>query len=259
MGTVHTLKAALPALGAAALVDMISAAYSRNMRRARDGLNKKQARGYACYVVLTLVDDINFRNLQRRRRERGALACAFLLESCSVMLRRHGESFNHRPFHLIAVLLTTTLTRHLPSHSSRPIIHISERPTHLRIHIRPHHDPSLHSRVTPKPPPPCPAPRVRVGRSIRRSLPTTSPKRRRSLPCPMRISKSSRHTAPLPMPPPSRSSRRRSRTVRQVSTRRSVSRYHHSPLSTHIPIHTHVLAGVRHRSRPSASLGYCRR
>jgi 26S proteasome regulatory subunit T1 len=32
-----------------------------------------------------------------------------------------------------------------------------------------------------------------------------------------------------------------------------------SLLYTHIRIHTHALAGVRHRSRPSASLGYCRR
>jgi hypothetical protein len=53
LGTVYTLKAALPALKGAAWVDMISAAYSKNMRRARDGLNKKQASGYACYVVLT--------------------------------------------------------------------------------------------------------------------------------------------------------------------------------------------------------------
>jgi hypothetical protein len=87
LGPVHTLKAALPALGAAALVDMISAAYSKNMRRARDGLNKKQARRYACYVVLTLVDDINFRNLQRASAS--GKRCLGMRLRCAGELLRH--------------------------------------------------------------------------------------------------------------------------------------------------------------------------
>jgi hypothetical protein len=125
LGTVHTLKAALPALGAAALVDMISAAYSRNMRRARDGLNNLQAKGYACYVVLALVDDINFRDLQRRRRERGALACAFLCwraaPSCcgdtarasSAILTSHRCSLDHNTHTTSTISLVTLRHPHL--------------------------------------------------------------------------------------------------------------------------------------------------
>jgi hypothetical protein len=219
-------------------------------------IEQETSKGICVLRCIDLVDDINFRTssvgVSGKSCQESRLPSGELLRHVAATRREL-----HRPNHRCP--LTTTLTRHLPSPSSLSISRFSGHPHHLRIHIHPRHDLSLYTRVTPKPPPPCPAPRVPTGRSIRRSLPTMSPKRRRSLPCPMRISKSSRHTAPLPTPPPSRSSRRRSRTVRQASTTRLVSRYYHSPLLTHLGLHTHALAGVRHRSRPSASLGYrCR-